>query len=33
MKLAIKEINDEFPEYKTNLNTDNLPKNKVIIIK
>ena len=30
MKLAIKEINDEFPEYKTNVNTDNLPKNKII---
>ena len=30
MKLAIKEINDEFHEYKTNVNTDNLPKNKII---
>ena len=30
MKLEIKEIKDEFPEYKTNLNTDNLPKNKII---
>ena len=30
MKLAIKEINDEFPEYKTNVNTDNLPKNNII---
>ena len=30
MKLAIKEINDEFPEYKTNVNTDSLPKNKII---
>ena len=30
MKLAIKEINYEFPEYKTNVNTDNLPKNKII---
>ena len=30
MKLAIKEIKDEFPEYKTNVNTDNLPKNKII---
>ena len=30
MKLAIKEINDEFPEYITNVNTDNLPKNKII---
>ena len=27
MKLEIK---DEFPEYKTNVNTDNLPKNKII---
>ena len=26
MKLEIK---DEFPEYKTNVNTDNLPKNKI----
>ena len=24
MKLEIKEITDEFPEYKTNVNTDNL---------
>ena len=30
MKLAIKEIKDEFPEYKTDINTDNLPKNKII---
>ena len=30
MKLAIKEIKDEFPEYKTNVNTDNLPKNKIM---
>ena len=30
MKLVIKEIKDEFPEYKTNVNTDNLPKNKII---
>ena len=30
MKLEIKEINDEFPEYKANLNADNLAKNKVI---
>ena len=30
MKLAIKEIKYEFPEYKTNVNTDNLPKNKII---
>ena len=30
MKLAIKEINDEFPEYKTNVNTNSLPKNKII---
>ena len=30
MKLEIKEIKDEFPEYKTNVNTDNLPKNKII---
>ena len=29
MKLVIKEIKDEFPEYKTNVNTDNLPKNKI----
>ena len=29
-KLEIKEIKDEFPEYKTNVNTDNLPKNKII---
>ena len=31
MKLEIKEIKDEFPEYKTNANTDNLPKSKQII--
>ena len=31
MKLEIKEIKDEFPEYKTNSNTDNLPNNKIII--
>ena len=30
MKLAIKEIKDEFTEYETNVNTDNLPKNKII---
>ena len=30
MKLAFKEIKDEFTEYKTNVNTDNLPKNKII---
>ena len=30
MKLEIKEIKDEFPEYKTNVNTNNLPKNKII---
>ena len=30
MKLEVKEIRDEFPEYKTNVNTDNLPKNKII---
>ena len=30
MKLEIKEIRNEFPEYKTNVNTDNLPKNKII---
>ena len=30
MKLEIKEIKDEFPEYKTNVNNDNLPKNKII---
>ena len=29
MKLESKEINDEFPEYKTNVITDNLPKNKI----
>ena len=29
-ELKIKEIIDEFPEYKTNVNTDNLPKNKII---
>ena len=31
MKLEIKEITDEFPEYKTNVNTDNLPKNKLTL--
>ena len=31
MKLEIKEIKDKFPEYKTNVNTDNLPKNMIII--
>ena len=30
MKFEIKEIKDEFPEYKTNVNTDYLPKNKII---
>ena len=30
IKLAFKEIKDEFPEYETNINTDNLPKNKII---
>ena len=30
MKLVIKEIKDEFPECKSNVNTDNLPKNKII---
>ena len=30
MKLEIKEIKDEFPEYKTDVNTDKLPKNKRI---
>ena len=30
MKLSIKEINDEFPEYKTDVNTNSLPKNKII---
>ena len=30
IKLVIKEIKDEFPEYKTNANTDNLAKNKII---
>ena len=30
MKLAFKEIKDEFTEYETNVNTDNLPKNKII---
>ena len=30
MKLEIKEVKDEFPEYKTNVNTDKLPKNKII---
>ena len=29
MKLEIKEIKDEFLEYKINVNTDNLIKNKV----
>ena len=29
-KLAFKEIKDEFTEYKTNVNTNNLPKNKII---
>ena len=28
IKLEIKEIKDEFPEYKTDVNTDNLPKKK-----
>ena len=28
--MEVKEIKDEFPEYKTNVNTDNLPKNKII---
>ena len=30
MKLEIKEIKDEFAEYETNVNTDNLPKNEII---
>ena len=30
MKIEIKEIKDEFPEYKTDVNTDNLPKNKIM---
>ena len=30
MKLEIKEIKDEFPKYETNVNTDNLSKNKKI---
>ena len=30
MKSEIKEIKDDFPEYKTNVNTDKLPKNKII---
>ena len=30
MILSFKEIKDEFPEYETNVNTDNLPKNKII---
>ena len=30
MKLEIKEIKDEFPEYKTDVNTNSLPKNKII---
>ena len=29
--ITIKEIKDEFPEYETNVNTDNLPNNKIII--
>ena len=32
MGLSFKEIKDEFPEYETNVNTDNLPKNKIIFI-
>ena len=31
MKLEIKEIKDEFSKYKTNINTDNLPNNKIRI--
>ena len=31
MKLETEEIKDEFPEYKINVNTDNLPKNKIMI--
>ena len=31
MKLEIKEIKDEYPEYETNVNTDNLPKNNKVI--
>ena len=31
IKLAYKEIIDEFTEYKTNVNADDLPKNKIII--
>ena len=30
MKLAFKEIKDEFTDYETNVNTDKLPKNKII---
>ena len=30
IKLAFKEIIDEFPEYKTNVNVNNLPKNNII---
>ena len=30
MKLGIKEINDKFPEYKTDVNIDYLPKNKIL---
>ena len=30
MKLAFKDIIDEFPEHETNVNTDNLPKNVII---
>ena len=30
MKLSFKEIKDEFTKYETNVNTDNLPKNKII---
>ena len=30
MKLSFKEIKDEITEYETNVNTDNLPKNKII---
>ena len=30
MKLEFKEIKDEFTEYETNVNTDDLPKNKII---
>ena len=31
MKLEVKEIKNEFPEYKTNVNTDNLSNNEIII--